>query len=200
MKSQLARSLAALLSTGLAVAAHGGTFKHISIDGSFGDWAGVPLAYEDASETTAGADFRRVYVANDELYLYIRFTLYTPNSPFTSHNNIFLDTDNNASTGFHPLGLGGFGSEMFIQGGVGYQEKNGAFNEGAINGLDWAASPTENAADFEIRIARGATYANDSLPVFAIDTIALLLESENTSFVAVDLAPDSDGRLTYTFA
>ena len=200
MKSQLSRTLAALLSTGLAVAAQAGTFKHISIDGSFGDWAGVPVAYEDASETTAGADFRKVYLANDELYLYIRFTLYAPDSPFTSHNNIFLDTDNNASTGFHPLGLAGFGSEMLLQGGTGYQEKNGLFNEGAINGLDWAASPTENAADFEIRIARGATYANDSLPVFAIDTIALLLESENTSFVAVDLAPDSDGRLTYTFA
>jgi hypothetical protein len=194
------RALAVLFSIGLAVAAQAGTYKHITIDGSFGDWAGVPVAYEDPSETTAGADFRRVYVANDELYLYIRFTLYAPASPFTSHNNIFVDADNNASTGYHPLGLAGFGSEMFIQGGTGYQEKNGGFNEDGINGLDWAASPTENATDFEIRIARGATYDSDSLPVFAIDTVALLLESENASFVAVDLAPNSEGRLTYTFA
>jgi hypothetical protein len=193
-------ALATLLATSLAVAAHAGTFKHITIDGSFGDWAGVPVAYSDASETTAGADFRQVYVANDEQYLYIRFTLHTQDSPFTSRDNIFIDADDNASTGYRPLGLGGFGSEMVIQGGAGYQEKSGGFNEGAINALDWAASPTENATEFEVRLSRAATFANDGLPVFAAGIIAVLLESENTSFVAVDLAPDSGERLTYAFA
>jgi hypothetical protein len=187
-----------LLVFSLATAAHAGTFKRITVDGSLADWAGVPVAYADPSETTAGADFRDVYVANDDQYLYIRFTLYTADSPFTSRNNIFIDADNNSGTGFHPLGLP-FGSEMLIQSGSGYQEKNGGFNEGPINGLDWAAAPTANAVDFELRISRAATYASDSLPVFAGDTIALLLESENTSFVAVDLAPDTGG-IMYTFA
>jgi hypothetical protein len=139
-------------------------------------------------------------VANDEQYLYLRFTLYAPDSPFTSRNNIFIDADNNAGTGFHPLGLSGFGSELFIQSGTGYQEKGGAFNEGLINGLDWAASPTGNAIDFEVRISRAATFVTDGLPVFPGDSIAVLLESENTSFVAVDLAPDIGERLTYDFA
>jgi hypothetical protein len=187
----------ALVALGLAPAAGAGTFKRITIDGSFADWAGVPLAYSDASETTAGADFRDVYVANDEQYLYIRFTLYANDSPFTSRNNIFIDADNNPGSGFHPLGLA-FGSEMLIQSGTGYQEKNGGFNEGAINGLAWSAAPTANAADFEFRIGRAATYASDSLAVFVSDTIAILLESENTSFVAVDLAPDTGG-ISYTF-
>ena len=97
------RALAVFLSISLAVVAHAGTFKRISIDGTFGDWAGVPVAYNDASETTAGADFRQVYVANDDQYLYIRFTLYAPDSPFTSRNNIFIDSDDNAGTGFHPV-------------------------------------------------------------------------------------------------
>src|SRR5687768_10107400 len=110
----------ALVALGLAPAAGAGTFKRITIDGSFADWA--------------GADFRDVYVANDEQYLYIRFTLYANDSPFTSRNNIFIDADNNSGSGFHPLGLA-FGSEMLIQSGTGYQEKNGGFNEGAINGL-----------------------------------------------------------------
>ena len=101
--------LAALLTLELAASATAGTFKRITINGSFADWAGVPLAYSDASETTAGADFREVYVANDEQYLYIRFTLYTNDSPFTSRNNIFIDADNNSVSGFHPLGLA-FGS------------------------------------------------------------------------------------------
>src|SRR5687767_11494347 len=185
------RTLASLLVLSLAASATAGTFKRITIDGSFADWAGTPLAYSDASETAAGADFRNVYVANDEQYLYIRFTLYTNDSPFTSRNNIFIDGDHNPGSGFHPLGLAGFGSEMLIQSGSGYQEKNGGFNEGPINGLGWSAAPAENATDFELRIARAATYANDGLPVFSDDTLAILLEAENASFVAVDLAPDS---------
>ena len=82
--SQSRLVIVALVCTTLCLAANAGTFKRIAIDGSFGDWAGVPVAYTDASETTAGADFRLVYVANDDEYLYIRFTLYASNSPFTS--------------------------------------------------------------------------------------------------------------------
>jgi len=190
-------ALAASLALALAAGAADGTFKRITVDGSFADWAGVPLAWADPSETTAGADFRDVYVANDEQYLYIRFTLYTNDTPFTSRNNIFIDADNNSGSGFHPLGLA-FGSEMLIQSGVGYQEKNGGFNEGAINALGWAAAPTASGTDFELRISRAATYASDSAPVFTESTIAILLESENTSFVAVDLAPDTGG-IVYTF-
>src|SRR5688572_33277056 len=134
-------TLATLVLLTLATGARASTFKRITIDGSFADWAGVPVAYADASETTAGSDFRDVYVANDENYIYIRFTLYTNDSPFTSRNNIFIDADNNSGSGFHPLGLG-FGSEMLIQSGSGYQEKNGGFNEGPINDLGWSASPT----------------------------------------------------------
>ncbi len=189
-----------LLAANLALVAQAGTFKRISIDGAFGDWAGVPAAYTDESETTAGADFHQVYVANDEQSLYIRFTLYAPDSPFTSRNNLFIDADDNSGTGFHPLGMAGFGSELLIQSGNGYQEKGGGFNEGAINGLDWAASPAENGTDFEIRISRAATFASDGQPVFAADSLAVLLESENSSFAAVDVAPDAGGRLTYTFA
>ncbi len=193
-------ALAAFLAASFTAAAHAGTFKRIAIDGSFGDWAGVPVAYSDASETTAGADIRQVYLANDDQYLYIRFTLYAPDSPFTSRNNIFIDSDDSSGSGFHPVGLAGFGSEMLIQSGTGYQEKGGGFNEGAINGLDWAASPAGNATEFEVRISRAATFASDGLPVFGGASIAVLLESENTSFAAVDLAPDSGDRLSYTFA
>jgi hypothetical protein len=188
----------AALTMALAAGAADGTFKRITIDGSFADWAGVPIAHFDPSETTAGADFRDVYVANDEQYLYIRFTLYTNDTPFTSRNNIFIDADNNSGSGFHPLGLA-FGSEMLIQSGTGYQEKNGGFNEGAINGLAWSAAPTASGTNFELRISRSATYASDSASVFTESTIAILLESENTSFTAVDLAPDSGG-IIYTFA
>ena len=196
----LAITLALVLAACLAPSARAGTYKRIAIDGSFGDWAGVPAAYNDPSETTSGADFNRVFIANDDQYLYIRFSLYAPDSPFTSRNNIFLDTDNNASTGFHPLGRANLGSEILIQSGTGYQERGGGFNEGGITGLGWSASPAGRGTDFELRIARAATFAVDGAPVFAGDTVAVVLESENSSFVAVDTAPGVEDRLTYTFA
>ena len=69
-------------------------FRHIAIDGDFGDWAGIAPTYEDPSETTDATDFKAVYLAHDEQYLYVRFTLYAPGEPFTARNNVFLDADN----------------------------------------------------------------------------------------------------------
>src|SRR6185503_20853159 len=96
-----------------------------------------------------------VYVAHDEQYIYVRFTLYAAGNPFTARNNVFVDGDNDPATGFHPAGKP-FGSEMLIQSGTAYQEKNGGFNEGAINGLGWAASPSGSGTDFEFRMSRQA--------------------------------------------
>src|SRR6266404_2114946 len=85
----------------MSVVASAGTFKHITIDGSFDDWAGIPPAFtRGGPDTTTSVAYKDIYVANDENYLYIRFTLFSAADPFTSHENIFLDTDNNVGTGF----------------------------------------------------------------------------------------------------
>ncbi|HYG23106.1 MAG TPA: Ig-like domain-containing protein [Verrucomicrobiae bacterium] len=190
----LAILLATLCGTGGAAA---GTFKHITIDGSFGDWAGVPLAHTQEQGNTETIAYKDIYVANDENYLYIRFTIYGSGDPFTFLQNIFVDSDNNPGTGFN---AGGYvGSEMLIQGGAGYQEKNGAFNEGGIAGLDWQAAPAAPGSEFEVRISRNATYVTDGVPVFAAETIAFVLESDNASFVNVEWAPKVAGGLPYTF-
>src|SRR6266404_3472307 len=132
----------------LCVVCRAGSFKHITIDGSFDDWAGIPPAYvdppfqddpayqQDPSRFAGANDLKSVYVANDNNYLYVRFTLYAPGNPFTSHENIFIDADNDVTTGYSVGGR--VGSEVLIQSGVGYQEKNGTFNDGSnIDGLDW---------------------------------------------------------------
>jgi hypothetical protein len=166
------------------------------IDGSFEDWASVPLALTDAQDTSDSTDYKDVYVASDDDFIYMRVTLYTPSDITIFYNNIFIDADNDPTTGFAVRGIG---SEMLIQGGAGYQEKNRGFNEGAINGLDWSIAPTGSAADFEFRFSRHATYAGDGLPVFTGDTISFIFESENTGFVTKDTAPDTGG-FSYTFA
>src|SRR5438477_945797 len=152
-----------------------GTYKHITVDGDLSDWAGVPFAYTQPPDTTQSIAYTNIYLANDENYLYIRFAISTSDDPFTSRQNIFIDADNNTATGY---GAGGYvGSEMLIQGGAGYQETNGGFNAGGINGLGWLAAPSAPATEFEMRIARHATYALDATPVFTNDTIGLVLES-----------------------
>src|SRR2546426_12540208 len=162
-----------------------GDFKHIAIDGSFGDWAGVRPAFEDLSDTTNSIDYAAVYFANDADYLYLRFTLFAPGDPFTSRENIFIDADNDVATGF---GVSGLGSEMLIQSGVGYEERAGMFNDGFIfDGLDWAAAPTVAATNFEVRISRLAAYTSlPPGPVFASDTIAFVLEAETPNFISVE--------------
>ena len=132
-----------------------GTFKTISIDGSFGDWAGVSLADTDPLDNPSGVDYGDVYVANDNNYLYIRFTLYAAADPFTFQQNIFIDADNTPGTGY---GANGLGSEMLIQSGAGYQEKNGTFNEGGITGLGGGTGSTRDSI-------RGAHLARSHLHI-----------------------------------
>ena len=174
------------------------TFKHITIGNSFGEWSGVPIAYTAPDGATNAIEYENIYIANDETNLYVRFTLYAPRPDAfaNSYDNIFIDTDTNSATGFPVADIG---SEMLIQGGIGYQEKNGGFNEGAINGLGWNLVGSPDSTDFEFSISLGATYASDGTPVFATNTIALLLEGDNTSYASTEYAPPSGG-LVYTFA
>ena len=84
------------------------TFKHITIDGAFDDWTGVPLAYTAPAGPANAIQYENVYVANDENNLYIRFTLYSPraNAFANSFDNLFIDADNSAATGFAVAGIG----------------------------------------------------------------------------------------------
>src|SRR5688572_25289496 len=78
-----------------------GTFKSINIDGSFGDWAGVPLLHSDPADNPTSVDYSDIYVANDDNYLYIRFTLHESADASTFRQNIFIDADNNPATGYN---------------------------------------------------------------------------------------------------
>ena len=61
-----------------------GTYKQITVDGNFADWAGVPVAYTQDPDTTLSIAYTNIYLANDENYLYIRFAISTSDDPFTS--------------------------------------------------------------------------------------------------------------------
>ena len=175
-----------------------GTFKHITVDGSFDDWTGVPLGYTAIMGPSTAIQYQNVYIANDQTNLYIRFTLYSPraNAFANSFDNIFIDADNNPGTGFVVAGIG---SEMLIQWGGGYQEASGVFNAGGINNLGWNLAGSSDSMDYELSISLGATFAADSSLVFASNTIAILLEGDTAAYTSVEYAPPSGGMI-YTLA
>ncbi|HEY4417460.1 MAG TPA: PEP-CTERM sorting domain-containing protein [Verrucomicrobiae bacterium] len=174
------------------------TFANITIDGSFSDWAHVPLAYTAAEGSSAAIQYDNVYIANDANDLFIRVTLYSPRADAFANglDNIFIDGDGNASTGYQVAGIG---SEMLIQNGSGYQEKGGGFNEGAINNLGWSLAGSGDSLDFEFEVSLAAAYASNSALVFDGSTIAVQLEGDDTGFNNVAFAPSSGG-FVYTLA
>jgi len=193
----LALGIAGAFSAGAQVSVPS-AFKHITIDGSFDDWTGVPLAYTAAAGSTSAIQYENVYVANDQNNLYLRFTLYAPrsNAFANSFDNIFIDTDNNAGTGFYDAGIG---SELLIQWGGGYQEASGVFNAGTVSHLGWQIAGSPDGTDFEVAISLSATNNSDNSPVFPNSSIAILLEGDDSSYTPTEFAPSSGG-LVYTFA
>lgn len=183
---------AAILGT---VNASAGQWKRITIDGSFDDWAGVTPANVDAQDSTGTWDLKDVYLANDDEFLYVRVTLYAPGDYGSFHHHVLIDADANAATGYPTLGIG---SELLIEDGSAYQQKNGTFNEGNASGLDWAQAPTGKVTEYEARISRNVRDA-ENLPVLANSDIVLALEVLNSSWTRIDAAPDTGG-IAYSLA
>lgn len=191
---QITNSNSAVNSRSALLTIKANTFRHITIDGSFGDWSEIPLAYTQAQSANDVIQFKSIYLANDENYLYIRFSLYTNGDPFTSSQNIFIDADTNYDTGNHEHGIG---SDLLIQSGVPYQENSGVFNAGTDSNLNWLSAPAAPTNEFEIRISRN-TLGTNGLPVLTNNTIALFLESSESS--GNEWFPTATGGLIYTFA
>ena len=66
------------------LSASAGTWKRITIDGSFADWAGVPVTSTDVEgDSLNGFDLKEIYVANDADNIYFMVKIY-PSSTNTS--------------------------------------------------------------------------------------------------------------------
>ncbi len=197
--------LALGLALGTLSVASAGTFKRITIDGSFADWIGVPVAAtDDEGDALKGFDLREIYVANDDQYLYLRVVIYSSStnaSYNTSHHQFFIDSDNDPSTGRRDLGLG---TEMAIEDGYAFSQRYGAaWNEGGMTGIDWAQAPRGVSPTFqyEARISRSvrdsqpedvpASSGNPArdLPVFTQDTISIAHGVSDSTWTREDSIP-----------
>lgn len=196
ISANLLASLAAASTLLGLVQTHAGTFKHITIDGSFDDWAGVPVAWTDAEDASGSFDFRDICVANDEDFLYVRVTLYAAQDIALFNHHLFIDRDNDPSTGWPWPGVG---AELFIENGSAYQQDTGVWvvDGGGVN-ADWAMAPSGQTAQFEARLSRHVLDATRQ-PIFTQDTIALAVQVLDSNWAAKDDAPGGPG-IVYDFA
>ena len=78
------------------------TSQQIILDESFDDWESQAYSYfdKDGDGNSKGIDITNVGISNDENYLFIYFDLNTEINIQQNNNlTIFIDTDNNVSTG-----------------------------------------------------------------------------------------------------
>ena len=184
-----------------------GSFRPtITMDGSFGDWAGVaPINWYSPlpSHDTTATDFKDIYVWDDADFIYFRATTWETTTWQEGHTQMFIDTDNNEYTGY----IYWHGSEMETDAGVGLQQKNGSWNEGPLDGLNWLCIPSGTGTNFEFRISKHATYHSDGKPIFTTNVINFVFASYNSSWNVVNAAPtpndyatpNDGGYFTYYF-
>lgn len=107
-----------------------GTYANISIDGSFSDWASVPVLVSDPSDSTA-VDIGDVQIANDDTNVYLRISYHgevNPNTPASMY--LAFDTDKNLASGYDIYGIGAVGSDVGFQNDFPFAQASGNFNIG----------------------------------------------------------------------
>jgi hypothetical protein len=196
IRLQLLSALAAVSVAGLS--SRGGTFTTITVDGSFTDWAGVPVLTSDAAGDGNPIDIADVQIANDADNLYLRVNYHTPVNPNVGPS-IYLafDTDRNVATGFNVYGLSVVGSEAAFQNDFPFEQRTG-FNSGSLT-----AAATISPVDFgdpgnvfssqEYSIPRNVAYSSDSVPVFGTGFNLMLWTDSG-------IAADTTIGISYDFA
>ena len=159
------------------------TYKVITIDGAFSDWAGVPWAYQGTADGNP-VNYVQVQFANDTTNLYGHVKLASAYALFADYySHLFVDGDLNARTGY-PVTGALFGSEMMVESGFGYDQRNGGFNAGSILNLGWQVAPSVATNEFEFKVSLSALYPDHSR-VFGANAIRLLLQDNRGPETAV---------------
>lgn len=168
----------------------------VFLDGQFGDWDAISTADAD-NNNDAGAsniDFTNIKFHSDQDYFYLYFeTNKEINLQDANKITLYLDTDNNASTGISKAGIGAdlefrFGDRY----GIFYDNNGSTFIEHPEVGM--ISSPTVTSDVFELLLRRDARINGND--VFPSNDIKIVLKDEISSGDAV---PDASGGLSHTF-
>jgi len=156
-------------------------------DGRFEDWSGLSPAYSDQTGDGDGIDIGRVWISNDDRRFFLRFELGEEIS-LQSGNKLalYLDTDNDPSTG-HPVN--GIGADLLWR----FGDRSGRFyNEGGnipVNAYDLglATAPTVTSSEFEVEFVAPLGESIRST-LFPGKQIRWILRDEGS--LSGDIAPD----------
>jgi hypothetical protein len=168
----------------------------IVMDGVFHDWLGIDPAYSDAvgDGGSSGIDFGDLWIADDPRFLFIRFELGTEVRLNESNSlTIYLDTDNNSSTG---LAVNGIGAELKWE----FADGSGTYYRSSIewtvysDDLRFRSFPTVSSTAFEIAFGRD-TFPNGSQPLFFGTQVKIFLRDNQSGG---DGLPAIGETLSYT--
>ena len=169
----------------------------ITIDGLFDDWDSSLTTYTDTDESINGVDLLELQVTNDEEFLFIKikadieFDL--TDNLISQQIRLFLDTDNNAGTGYSIQD--GYGSEV----GIIFKELFAHYNVTPYSEIDFTslklrAAPTVTSNEFEIAIGRHQI-PDGINPLFTSSTLKILLKNDDN----FDKIPNEGLTFSYTF-
>ncbi|WP_263835717.1 endonuclease/exonuclease/phosphatase family protein [Salinibacter sp.] len=165
----------------------------IYVDGERDDWAELPVRHTDAPDDGAGVDLKRVWVAHDDDYLFLRLELgEAVNLQEGNDLTLYLDTDNNPRTGQQALGLGAELAWTFGE-RSGRVVRDGDAEEVTHAALGFTSLPTVTSETFEVAFDRSATPTDDG-PLFEGDSLRVGLSTDG------DRLPDADGGLGYVLS
>ena len=167
----------------------------INIDGQFHDWDNVEIAYSDMEGDGMSADFGDVKITYDMEFLFIYFNFHNGEYLMQDGNafHLYIDADNNASTGFDFHGIGAELDWTFGQReGVFYI--NGGSETIWQNDLTLRIGPTITSTEFEIAISRESDVLtlNES-QVLAEGKIVIAEAPPNS-----DTVPNEDGGIYFS--
>lgn len=181
----------------------------IAIDGSFADWPAGAVVHEDIPGDASGApsDIRRLWIANDASNIYLRIDTENAHDFPASFNNLYIDADRSASSGFNVFSLGTLGSELLMQGASLFSQGDGGFNDGAIGTSAFAPAGNASATSWEFAVPRSLLHPASLAgplagePVFGADgtEFDVLATSDNGGLPA-EFAPAISQVATYRLA
>jgi hypothetical protein len=161
--------------TNISSATTPSTSAGIIIDGSLAEWSAIPTVTTATSQTALS-----IKVSSTATNLYFGIA---GSGMSTTHYEIFIDTDNNAATGFQDT--------RFTSSGANYMIENGALYQSTGTGWSWTGVTativvSKNASVTEISINRSALGTLAS-------TIRVAYFDLNTSFVMQSKLPATGG-------
>ncbi len=166
----------------------------ITIDGLLNDWSSVPTAFSDPAGDGFDEDFGELKITNDNSFLFLNVSFHHGEVLLQDRNQIrlFVDADNDATTGFS---IQGIGAEIEWCFGCRSGTLHGPQGETPLlqNDLVMRQGPTVTARAFEIAISLSSdamTNAGSVIP----DTLAFVFATSDQA----DFLPDNPGGQKYT--